>query len=108
MSSKPTTIPLFDTNLTNASAPVGSKITDGYPHGAPLPSTDINYQLSWLGAWAQYLNDQVFAGTVTLNGAVLNEVTKTLNATENDLDLSAGLNSLASVLVVNITPHANG
>lgn len=57
MSSKPTTVPIFDTNGTNMVAPSGSRISDGYPTNAIPTSAEFNYHLHWQGLWTKWLDD---------------------------------------------------
>lgn len=87
MSVKPTVVPLFDTNLTNAAAPAAGRILDGLTTHSPILSSDFNYLFGNLGKWAQYLSD----GDLSLNGLVLATTNVTLPAgTTNNWDPFSG------------------
>ena len=58
MASRPTTIPQLDTNKTNRTIPVGSKVTDGYVLNDLLPSPNANYLWGWAGDWLEWLQER--------------------------------------------------
>lgn len=67
MSTKPLTVALWDTNLTNAVAVTGAHITDGYDEDETPTSGEFNYELNLIGKWCQYLNDGNLTGGVTVD-----------------------------------------
>lgn len=56
--SKPSTVPIWDSNGTNASSPTAAHQTDGWPRGtsSPLVSTVLNYWMNLVYLWIVWLN----------------------------------------------------
>lgn len=70
MSTKPTTVPTWDSTLANVSAITGGHATSGFAASAIPTSGELNTLFGYLSQWAQYLNDQNFTGAATFAAAV--------------------------------------
>ena len=97
MSTKPGTVPLFDTGVTNVSAPVAGLISGGYATNDTPTSGNINYLFYWLGQWAQYLSD----GDLDVSPIYVTDAVAIANATTNDWNPGSG--SLAGITLISMT-----
>ena len=68
MSTKPATLPTWNTGGANRSAPSGAQEIAGSATGDQLPSGWLNYWLYWIFSWLEYVRDAAFTST-TGNGA---------------------------------------
>lgn len=62
MAAKPGTVPQLDTNQTNRTAPIASKISDGYVLNDLLPSSNFNYLVGFAGDWLSWVDERIFDG----------------------------------------------
>lgn len=60
MSTKPTTVPTWNTGGANRAAPSGGQAVAGFANGDQAPSTWFNYWFFWIFSWVQYLADGAF------------------------------------------------
>lgn len=68
MSTKPATIPTWNTGGANRSTPSAGQQVAGFSTGDQVPSGWLNWFLYWAFAWVQYLSDGAFSAT-SGNGA---------------------------------------
>jgi hypothetical protein len=69
MSTKPATVPQWDTNQTNIATPAAGKLTDGWEDDEQPPASWFNWFFYWVWKWVEYLRDQVFTGGLQVTGA---------------------------------------
>lgn len=65
MSTKPATIPVWDSGAVNVATPAAGRIASGFPANAIPTSGELNYMFMWLYLWTQYVNDGNFSGAAT-------------------------------------------
>jgi hypothetical protein len=70
MAAKPATVPLWDTNATNSTAPSADHRSDGWEDDEVPPAAVFNHEQNLYGAWAAYLNDGQFTGNHEIDGAL--------------------------------------
>lgn len=75
-SSKPTSVPLFNTSGTNNVAPPPAKVSTGWVFSEAPPSSYLNNQQKLYGEWHRFLNERMSEGAVTENTALHNADSK--------------------------------
>lgn len=65
MSTKPATLPTWNTGGANRSAPSGAQEIAGSATGDQLPSGWLNYWLYWIFSWLEYVRDAAFTSTTS-------------------------------------------
>lgn len=73
MSTKPATLPTWNTGGANRSAPSAGQAIAGSATGDQLPSGWLNYWLYWIFSWLEYVRDGVF--TSSTGNALVGETT---------------------------------
>ena len=68
MSTKPATLPTWNTGGANRSAPSGGQAVTGFATGDQVPSSWFNHWLYWIFSWLEYVRDAAFSST-TSDGA---------------------------------------
>ena len=63
MSTKPTTLPAWNTGGANRAAPSAGQEIAGFANGDQAPSSWFNYFLYWVFTWLQYLSDGAFTSS---------------------------------------------
>lgn len=70
MSTKPTTLPTWDSGSVNLVAPTGGHQASGFAANEVPTSSEMNGLLQLIGKWAQYLNDGAFTGGASVAGGL--------------------------------------
>ncbi len=65
MSTKPSTVPVWNTGGDNNTEPAAGKKVDGWLIGEQPPSSYFNWLQKLTGEWLQYLSDGAFTGAAT-------------------------------------------
>ncbi len=65
---KPSTVPTFDTNVTNITTPASGLLDDGYPDDDIPTAANFNWLFYWLGQWCAYIDAGIWDGDLEVDG----------------------------------------
>lgn len=90
MSSKPGTIPTWDSTVANVSTPASLQQTNGYQTNDVPTSAVWNFLFYWIYQWIQYISDGVFTGNMEVTGNLkVDGTTQLVGALEVDAGIHA-------------------
>lgn len=70
MSTKPATIPSWNTGGANRTTPTPTKLALGHTNGGQPASSEENWLSYWLCKWVEYLSDGALTGNHTIGGTL--------------------------------------